>query len=226
MTHDSKPRLLFQGKHLKFLDRNGWEYVEHGTAPEAAMVVALTDRGEIVLTEEFRPAMNAFVIALPSGLVGDEGPEDAVDAARRELQEETGHAAARFRRLARGPGSAGQSSERITFFLAEGVRAAGQQAEHDRGKIRVHVVPVARLLAWARARERAGKIVDPKIYAGLFLAGRRSTVGRLAAAGKAPAPTAPSGRSSRRPSRARRGRSRSSKPRSRRRTPPRPRSGR
>ena len=217
MTAD--PKLLYQGKHLKFLDRAGWEYVEHCTAPEAAMVVALTDRGEIVLTEEFRPAMNAFVIALPSGLVGDEGPEDAVVAARRELREETGHAAARFRRLARGPGSAGQSSERITFFLAEGVRAAGEQAEHDRGKIRVHVVPVSRLLAWARARERAGAVVDPKIYAGLWLAGATR-------AGASPAPTAPSKRSSRRPSRARRGRSRSSKPNSRRRSPPRPRSGR
>ena len=219
MTEDSKPTLLFQGKHLKFLDRNGWEYVEHCTAPEAAMVVALTDRGEIVLTEEFRPAMNAFVIALPSGLVGDEGPEDAVVAARRELREETGHAAARFLRLARGPGSAGQSSERITFFLAEGVRAAGEQAEHDRGKIRVHVVPVARLLAWARARERAGAVVDPKIYAGLWLVGSTR-------AGASPASTSPSRRSSRRPSRARRGRSRSSKPSSRRRSPPRPRSGR
>jgi ADP-ribose pyrophosphatase len=204
----SDPNLLFQGKHLNFLDRDGWEYVEHRTAPEAAMVVALTDRGEIVLTEEFRPALDAFVIALPSGLVGDEGPEDAIDAARRELAEETGHAAARFRRLARGPGSAGQSSEMITFFLAEGVRVAGEQAAHDRGKIRVHVVPVARLLHWARARERRGAIVDPKIFAGLFLA------------------TSPSGRSSRRPFPARRGRARSSKPSSPRRTRPRRRSGR
>jgi ADP-ribose pyrophosphatase len=209
----TEPTLLFQGKHLKFLDRDGWEYVEHCTAPEAAMVVALTDRGEIVLTEEFRPAMNAFVIALPSGLVGDEGPEDAIVAARRELQEETGHAASRFRRLARGPGSAGQSSEGITFFLAEGVRASGEQAEHDRGKIRVHVVPLARLLSWARARERAGRVVDPKIYAGLYLAERIGATSR-------------SKRSSRRPSRARRGRSRSSKPSSRRRIRPGPRSGR
>src|SRR5262249_35603475 len=185
----TEPRLLFQGKHLKFLDRDGWEDVEHCTAPEPAMVVALTDRDGIVLTEEFRPAMNGFVIALPSGLVGDEGPEDAIVAARRELREETGHAAARFRRLARGPGSAGQSSERITFFLAEGVHAAGEQAAHDRGKIRVHVVPVARLRSWARARERAGAVVDPKIYAGLYLANLPAAVA-----------TSPSGRSSARPS--------------------------
>jgi ADP-ribose diphosphatase len=120
MADDPNPKLLLQGRHLAFLCRDGWEYVEHRTAPEAAMVVALTARGEIVLTEEFRPALNASVISLPSGLIGDEGPEAAVDAARRELAEETAHEAAAFRRLARGPGSAGQSSEMVTFFLADG----------------------------------------------------------------------------------------------------------
>ena len=218
----TKPKLIFQGEHLKFLDRDGWEYVEHRTAPEAAMVVALTPRGEIVLTEEFRPALNAPVISLPSGLIGDEGPEDAVDAARRELAEETAHEAAAFRRLARGPGSAGQSSEMITFFLAENAHAAGEQAAHDRGKIRVHVVSVARLPQWARAREREGAIVDPKIWAGLYLAGRRSAAAHPASA----AATSPSRRSSPRPSAARPGRGRSSKRSSPRRTRPRPRSGR
>ena len=163
--------VLCEGRHMVFLRRNGWEYVEHRTAPEAAMVVALTDADEIVLAEEFRPPMNAPVISLPSGLIGDEGPEDAIDAARRELAEETGHSAASWQRLARGPGSAGQSSEMITFFLARpAVRSSGQAA-HDVGKIRVHVVPVARVREWARQREAEGAVIDPKIFAGLYLAG-------------------------------------------------------
>ena len=153
---------------MVFLRRNGWEYVEHRTAPEAAMVVALTDRDEIVLAEEFRPPMNAPVVSLPAGLIGDEGPEDAIDAALRELAEETGYAAASWQRLARGPGSAGQSSEMVTFFLA---RPAVGQAAHDAGKIRVHVVSVADLREWAQAREAEGKVIDPKIWAGLYLAG-------------------------------------------------------
>ena len=170
MANDTE--ILYDGRHLVLLRRNGWEYVEHRTAPEAAMVVALTEGGEIVLAEEFRPPMNAPVVSLPSGLVGDEGPETALDAARRELAEETGYAAASWRRLARGPGSAGQSSEMITFFLATPAVLSGGQAAHDVGKIRVHVVPIASLREWAHAREDEGSVIDPKIWAGLYLAGR------------------------------------------------------
>jgi ADP-ribose pyrophosphatase len=170
---NSAPKILYEGRHMLFLDRGGWEYVEHRTAPEAAMIVALTDRREIVLVEEYRPALAAPVVSLPAGLVGDEGPENAEGAARRELAEETGHVADRFERLGRGPGSAGQSSEMITFFLARGAVREREQAVHDRGKITVHVVPVSELRTWAREREAAGTVVDPKIWAGLYLAGER-----------------------------------------------------
>lgn len=162
--------VLLEGRHMRFLRRKGWEYVEHRTAPEAAMIVALTAEGGIVLAEEFRPPMGAPVVSLPSGLIGDEGPEEAIDAARRELAEETGHAAERWEFLARGPGSAGQSSEMITFFLARPAVRSGAQADHDVGKIQVHVVPVSQLRDWARRRETEGAVIDPKIWAGLYLA--------------------------------------------------------
>ena len=162
--------VLCEGRHMLFLRRRGWEYAEHRVAKEAVMIVALTDDAKIVLVEEFRPAVNAPVISPPAGLVGDEGPEDAVTAARRELTEETGYAADSFGFLSRGPGSAGQSSEMVTFFLARGARKTGDQAPHDRGSIRVHAVPIADFPAWAREREAEGALVDPKVYAGLYLA--------------------------------------------------------
>ena len=169
--------VLCEGRHMLFLRRRGWEYAEHRVAKEAVMIVALTDDGKIVLVEEFRPAVNARVISPPAGLVGDEGPEEAIVAARRELSEETGYEAASFERLARGPGSAGQSSELITFFLARGARKTADQAAHDRGSIRVHAVPIADLPGWASAREAEGALVDPKVYAGLYLAGVRASRG-------------------------------------------------
>ena len=162
--------ILCEGEHLRFLRARGWEYVEHRKAKEAVMVVAVTSDDRLVLTDEFRPAIDARMICLPAGLVGDVQEEGALDAARRELREETGYEASELELLGRGPGSAGASSEIVTFFLARSVRSAGEQAPEDREIIRVHVVPLAELLDWAREREREGVFVDPKVWAGLYLA--------------------------------------------------------
>ena len=161
---------LFEGEHLVFRRRRGWEYVEHRTAKESVMVLAHTQEGAVVLVEEFRPAVDAAVVCLPAGLVGDEGPEEAESAARRELSEETGYEANVLEFLGRGPGSAGMSSEIVNFYFAPGVRQTGEQGAREREEIRVHVVPLADLAKWARDREAAGILVDPKVWAGLCLA--------------------------------------------------------
>lgn len=162
--------VLFEGEHLLFLRRRGWEYVEHRTAKESVMVVAVTGDLEVVLVEELRPAVDAAVVCLPAGLVGDEGPEDRETAARRELVEETGWEASSLDLLGRGPGSAGMSSEIVSFYLARGVRLAGEQGAREKEEIRVHVVRRSDLARWAREREAAGTLVDPKVWAGLHLA--------------------------------------------------------
>ena len=162
--------LLFEGEHLHMRRRRGWEYAEHRAAKESVMVVALPGDGRIVLVEEFRPAVDAPVVCLPAGLVGDEGPEDRESAARRELAEETGWEAGILEPLGRGPGSAGMSSEIVHFYLARGVRQAGAQGEREIEEIRVHVVPLRDLPAWAQAREEGGILIDPKMWAGVHLA--------------------------------------------------------
>ena len=163
--------VLCEGRHMRFLKTGDWEYVEHRVAKEAAMIVAVTEDRRLVLAEEFRPPVGRPVVSLPTGLIGDEGAEDGSNAARRELAEETGYAADAFTPIGRGPGSAGQSSETILFFLARPARLAGEQAEHDRGRIRVHAVPLSELRAWTARRESEGAAIDPKIWAGLWMAG-------------------------------------------------------
>jgi ADP-ribose diphosphatase len=165
--------VLYEGEHLELRRRRGWEYVEHRVAKESVMVVALTSDGRIVLVEEFRPAVDASVICLPAGLVGDEGPEESASAARRELLEETGWEAGALELLGRGPGSAGMSSEIVGFYCARDVERTGEQGERERKEIRVHVVPLADLVRWTGEKEDAGVLVDPKVWAGLFLAGWR-----------------------------------------------------
>ena len=102
-----KSEILYEGEHLALRRRRGWEYAEHRVAKESVMVVALTADERIVLVEEVRPAVDASVVCLPAGLVGDEAPEESASAARRELSEETGWKASTLEVLGRGPGSAG-----------------------------------------------------------------------------------------------------------------------
>src|ERR1051326_7294370 len=61
------------------------EIVEH--LPGAA-AVAVDEFGQVLLVRQSRPAVGAAVLELPAGLI-DPG-EAPIDAARRELEEETG----------------------------------------------------------------------------------------------------------------------------------------
>lgn len=58
------------------------------TSSDGVIVLALTEREEIVLVRQFRPAVRQVTLELPCGGV-DEG-ESPLEAARRELHEETG----------------------------------------------------------------------------------------------------------------------------------------
>src|SRR5260370_25325148 len=106
-----KPGILFEGEHLALFRSEGWEYAEHRKAREAVMVVALTPEGEIVLADEYRPAVAARVLSLPAGLVGDSGePEEPRVAAAREPREETGYEAPSLQRPGQAPRSSASSS--------------------------------------------------------------------------------------------------------------------
>src|SRR5687767_5099472 len=60
--------------------------------PDYVTIIASTTSGDIVLVRQYRPAVEAVTLELPSGLVdGKDGPEAT---ARRELEEETGYRAA------------------------------------------------------------------------------------------------------------------------------------
>tara|TARA_B100000242_G_scaffold213968_1_gene155921 strand:- start:2677 stop:3243 length:567 start_codon:yes stop_codon:yes gene_type:complete len=53
-----------------------------------ASIIAITQKNEIVLVEQFRPAVNKKTLELPGGIV--EKNNSPIDVAKRELLEETG----------------------------------------------------------------------------------------------------------------------------------------
>lgn len=174
MGDKDDPVVLAEGRHLRFVRRHGWEYVERPRVTGIAVVVALTPEGRLLLVEQFRRAVCAPVLELPAGLAGDVagGEDEALEvAAVRELVEETGWQADQMEVLSAGPPSAGTSSEIVTFFRAHGLRRTGPGGGEGGEEITVHEIDLARALPWLEERRRAGALVDPKVYAGLFFLG-------------------------------------------------------
>lgn len=167
--------LQFRGRFLGIVERAGWEFATRTNASDVAVLVPVTDQGEVVLIEQYRIPVKARVIELPAGLVGDQGDPDepVLEAAQRELEEETGYTASRMSLLTQCPSSSGMSDEIVTFFLAEGLRKVGPGGGDDSEEILVHEVPLAEACDWLGARQAEGCMLDPKVYAALLWLERR-----------------------------------------------------
>lgn len=161
-------QLLHEGEFLRLLRRRRWEFVERTNSRAVAVIIAVTAGDALLLVEQFRLPMGHSVIELPAGLVGDvDADEPLMEAARRELLEETGYRAAHMEILVSGPVTAGLSNEVSTFCAASGLERVGPGGGDESEEIVVHEVPLGRLDAWLASRE--GADIDPKIYAGLWL---------------------------------------------------------
>jgi ADP-ribose pyrophosphatase len=102
--------------------------VEH---PGYVVVVPLLDDGRVVMERVWRHTVQRTLLECPAG--GRDGL-DPQDAARRELEEETGYRAGRLTHLGRFLGSKGISDEAFDVYLADSLTADGvicrEPAEH------------------------------------------------------------------------------------------------
>lgn len=161
--------LRYQGRYLNLVERDGWEFTTRPNAHAVAVLVATTRENCLLLVEQFRKPVNARVLELPAGLVGDKDDpnEPILEAAGRELIEETGYQAAQLEMMIQCPSSAGMTDEIISFVRATGLEKIGPGGGDESEDIEVHVVPLEQADEWLAARHAEGKPLDPKIYAAL-----------------------------------------------------------
>lgn len=91
--------------------------------PDWVQVLAVTDDQKILLVRQFRLGSRQFSLELPGGVV--EANQTPLDAAKRELSEETGYTAAKWTRLASFRPNPAIQNNTAHLFLAEGVRLTG-----------------------------------------------------------------------------------------------------
>jgi ADP-ribose pyrophosphatase len=172
MEHDEpKAEILYEGDWLRLVRRGHWESCErtHGKGM-AVIIVACTPEDEVLFVEQHRVPLGARTIEMPAGLVGDQSGEDTLeDAARRELEEETGWRPAHVEVLLVGPTSAGMSNERIAFVRATELEKVGDGGGDASEDIIVHTIPRREAPAWLMRKQREGYELDMKLWAGLWM---------------------------------------------------------
>jgi 8-oxo-dGTP pyrophosphatase MutT (NUDIX family) len=115
-----------------------------------AVVVAVSEAGELVLVEQYRHGVDAFTLE-PAGGIIDHGEEPA-QAALRELVEETGFGAegAQPELLATVHPNPALSENRAFLFLVRGVRKVREPDDHLDERTRVVMLDAASALAATR----------------------------------------------------------------------------
>ena len=172
-----KTRVLYQGRFSRFLERNDWEFVERTNCTGIVIIISMTGKKEVLFTEQFRPPVARRVIEFPAGLANDifsKKRETIEDAALRELEEETGYRAKKVSLLLYGPVNSGLSTDLVRFYRAWDLKKVSEGGGDEYESITVHRIPLKKVPAWLKKMERAGKLVDPKIYAGLYFLNQKT----------------------------------------------------
>ncbi len=134
------------------------EIVAH---PGSVVILPVLPDGRIVLVRQFRYATGRYLWELVAGR--KEPVESPIRAARRELLEETGYRARRFRVFLDVFPTPGFLTERMFILLAEGL-TPGQARPEDDEHITVRAFSVAQI----ERMLRGGRMRDAKSIAGIL----------------------------------------------------------
>ena len=125
------------------------------THPGAVGVLAFDPSGKILLVKQYRYPVGEFTLEIPAGKLSK--GEDLLACARRELEEETGFAAGKIRKLVAFWPTAAFSDEVIHLYVAQDLRPTRMKPDDD------EYIELARVSSRQMdALIRRGKIRDSK----------------------------------------------------------------
>ncbi|QLY34476.1 NUDIX hydrolase [Nocardia huaxiensis] len=160
------------------------EVIEH----HAAVAVAALDADDnLVLINQYRHPIGRRLLELPAGLLDKQG-EDPLEAAKRELAEETGLAAREWSVLVDVALSPGFTDEALRVYLATGLYETDRpDPELEEADIEIRRVPLSEAVRAALA----GEITNATAVAGVLALNTARATGATLRPADAPWPGMP-----------------------------------
>ena len=130
-----KRELAYQGTIMKvykdYIEVNGheavWDYFHHNGG---AAVIPVTKEGKIIMVRQYRNAIDRETIEIPAG--GLNNPQEpTLDAAARELEEETGYKSDELEFLISIKTTVAFCNENIDIYVAKNLKPSKQNLDED-----------------------------------------------------------------------------------------------
>lgn len=96
----------------------------------AVCIIPLLENGDVLLERQYRYPLREVITEIPAGKL-DAPDEDPLEAAKRELREETGATAAEWHALGLFCPAGAYSTERIYMYLARGLTFGARELDED-----------------------------------------------------------------------------------------------
>lgn len=132
--------------------------------PGAVAVLPVTAKGTFLFIRQFRAAARGWLLEIPAGTL--EKGEAPLACAKRELVEEVGFAAKKWRKLGSIFVAPGYTTERIHIYEARGLTPAHAEQDEDE-----HIELAELTRAEVLAAVKKGRICDGKSIAAVQMAG-------------------------------------------------------
>jgi ADP-ribose pyrophosphatase len=168
---------LFRVHHDKLIEPGGRQSERDVIRHNGSVVILAIDSSKskknpwLVIERQYRHAAKQYLWELPAGKL--EPGEDPLKGAQRELAEETGYRAKKWRLLVEYFPSPGFLGESMKVFLAEGLEAGEATPEEDE-QIEFRLVKLSEVLEMIEK----GAILDGKTLTGVLLYARTKGKGR------------------------------------------------
>lgn len=160
-------KVVYEGSILKFCKdtiqtpdgrTEYYDFIDHS---RAAACVAVNEKGEILLVRQYREAIDRISTEIPAG--GINPGETSMQAAARELEEETGYRAKSIKPLMSEITAIAYCNEVVDIFLAENLEKTSQHLDPDEA-----IAPFFLSAGEFARRVRDGEIQDSKTIAAVM----------------------------------------------------------